>query len=224
MPKVDLGKVNGEQGPEGPVAQGTMMEATYDPNGKSQDVFAYADEAKKEAKEYAAPAAHAAQHGASGSDPVTPEAIGAIPSTEKGVAGGVAELGEDGKVPSGQLPSLDFVAKAGDTMTGDLAISKQAPRIYLNRADGGSLLLECSGNDAYLVSSEDGTVDNYRAIRLRNAVGESDANQALHYISRANGVSTVKKIYHTGSITAGTTDITAGSAALATDAMYLVYE
>jgi hypothetical protein len=32
--------------------------------------------------------------------------VGAIPTAAKGAAGGVAELGDDGKVPSGQLPSL----------------------------------------------------------------------------------------------------------------------
>ena len=84
MPNIDLGKVVGEQGPEGPVAQGTMMEATYDPTGKAQDVFAYADTAKQEAKDYAAPKTHASQHGASGSDPVTPAAIGAYPNGIKG--------------------------------------------------------------------------------------------------------------------------------------------
>lgn len=33
---------------------------------------------------------------------------GAIPSSEKGVASGVATLGEDGKVPSEQLPDMDY--------------------------------------------------------------------------------------------------------------------
>lgn len=37
------------------------------------------------------------------------EQVGAIPSSEKGAASGVATLGADGKVPSGQLPSLDYV-------------------------------------------------------------------------------------------------------------------
>lgn len=78
MPNIDLGQVVGAQGPEGPAAQGTMMEATYDPTGKAQDVFAYADTAKKEAKDYAAPKTHASQHASGGSDPITPDDIGAI--------------------------------------------------------------------------------------------------------------------------------------------------
>ena len=35
--------------------------------------------------------------------------VGAIPTTEKGAANGVATLGDDGKVPTGQLPAMDYV-------------------------------------------------------------------------------------------------------------------
>lgn len=35
--------------------------------------------------------------------------VGAIPVNEKGAANGVASLGSDGKVPSAQLPSLDYI-------------------------------------------------------------------------------------------------------------------
>lgn len=52
---------------------------------------------------------HASQHGANGSDPITPDAIGAIASTEKGTADGVASLGTDGKVPASQLPEISSV-------------------------------------------------------------------------------------------------------------------
>ena len=40
---------------------------------------------------------------------VTAAQVKAIPTSEKGAASGVATLGADGKVPSGQLPSLDYV-------------------------------------------------------------------------------------------------------------------
>lgn len=52
---------------------------------------------------------HASQHGANGSDPITPNAIGAIATTAKGTAGGVASLGTDGKVPASQLPEISSV-------------------------------------------------------------------------------------------------------------------
>lgn len=52
---------------------------------------------------------HASQHKTGGSDPITPDAIGAIASTEKGTADGVASLGADGKVPASQLPEISSV-------------------------------------------------------------------------------------------------------------------
>ena len=52
---------------------------------------------------------HASQHGTNGSDPITPSAIGAIASTAKGTAGGVASLDADGKVPASQLPEISSV-------------------------------------------------------------------------------------------------------------------
>lgn len=52
---------------------------------------------------------HASQHGANGSDPLTPDAIGAIATTAKGTAGGVASLDTDGKVPASQLPEISSV-------------------------------------------------------------------------------------------------------------------
>lgn len=66
---------------------------------------------------------HASQHGANGSDPVTPDAIGAIASTAKGTAGGVASLDTSGKVPSSQLPEISsvktYTATIGTTWTED---------------------------------------------------------------------------------------------------------
>ena len=47
--------------------------------------------------------------------------VGAVPSSEKGVASGVATLGTDGKVPTGQLPEISavktFTATIGTTWT-----------------------------------------------------------------------------------------------------------
>lgn len=66
---------------------------------------------------------HARQHGANGSDPLTPDAIGAIASTAKGTVGGVASLGADGKVPASQLPEISsvktYTATIGTTWTED---------------------------------------------------------------------------------------------------------
>ena len=48
---------------------------------------------------------HAAQHAAGGTDPITPAAIGAIPSAQKGAASGVATLDGDSKVAATQASS-----------------------------------------------------------------------------------------------------------------------
>ena len=64
---------------------------------------------------------HASQHASTGADPITPAAIGAIPDTQKGAAGGVASLDSSGKVPSGQLPEISsvktYTAAIGTTWT-----------------------------------------------------------------------------------------------------------
>lgn len=65
----------------------------------------------REALNGKAAATHASQHGKDGEDPITPDAIGAIASTAKGTAGGVASLGADGKVPASQLPETDTYTK-----------------------------------------------------------------------------------------------------------------
>lgn len=62
---------------------GDMLASVYDPQGKKQDVFAYIDQ--KTASDF-----------------------GAIPATQKGAAGGVATLDDSGKVPSGQLPAMNY--------------------------------------------------------------------------------------------------------------------
>ena len=51
---------------------------------------------------------HAAAHYADGSDPIDLAKLGAIPASDKGKAGGTATLGEDGKVPSEQLPAMNY--------------------------------------------------------------------------------------------------------------------
>lgn len=77
----------------------------------------------REALDGKAAGTHASQHGANGSDPLTPNAIGAIASTAKGTAGGVASLGTDGKVPASQLPEISsvktYTATIGTTWTED---------------------------------------------------------------------------------------------------------
>ena len=72
--------------------------------------------------------AHAATHYAGGGDPLDLAKLGAIPTSEKGKAGGTATLGEDGKVPSGQLPEMNYAAAnhghTFENITGVLPVEK----------------------------------------------------------------------------------------------------
>lgn len=47
-----------------------------------------------------------------------------IPLGEKATPGGVATLGDDGRIPADQLPSMDYVKKSGDTMSDTLSVYK----------------------------------------------------------------------------------------------------
>ncbi len=85
----------------------TKTEAQDYVSTHNQSVDAHAD--IREALNGKAAGKHASQHGKDGADPITPDAIGAIASTAKGTAGGVASLGTDGKVPASQLPEISSV-------------------------------------------------------------------------------------------------------------------
>lgn len=120
--------------------------------------------------------------------------VGAIPTTEKGAASGVATLGTDGKVPTGQLPSMNY-----------------APSTHASQHGSG-------GSDPITPA----------------AIGAAAAshNQAASTITAgtfaATGVKAMNGTDYTTArvrnIQASTTDLTAGSSALASGDIYLVYE
>lgn len=99
----------------------TKTEAQGYVSTHNQSVDAHAD--IREALNDKAAGTHASQHGKNGADPITPDAIGAIASTAKGTAGGVASLDTTGKVPSSQLPEISsvktYTATIGTTWTED---------------------------------------------------------------------------------------------------------
>lgn len=125
---------------------------------------------------------------------VTAAQSGAIPTTEKGAANGVATLGADGKVPTGQLPAMNY-----------------APSTHASQHGSG-------GSDPITPA----------------AIGAAAAshNQAASTITAgtfaATGVKAMNGTDYTTArvrnIQASTTDLTAGSSALANGDIYLVYE
>ena len=68
------------------------------------------------------------------------ENIGAIPSSDKGKAGGVATLDSSGKVPSGQIPSLEyaFYAIYGTTTNAEILAAYEAGKAVYMKKDGNS--------------------------------------------------------------------------------------
>ena len=57
---------------------GDMRKEIYDPDGKEQNVYQYAEDAAQSAAASKADGTHASQHAAGGSDPLTPADIGAV--------------------------------------------------------------------------------------------------------------------------------------------------
>ena len=66
-----------------------------------------------------AEAQHAAQHAAGGTDPITPAAIGAIPSAQKGAASGVATLDANSKVAAEQASAARTNVTESRALTAD---------------------------------------------------------------------------------------------------------
>lgn len=151
--------------------------------------------------------------------------VGAIPATEKGAANGVATLGDDGKVPSTQLPSLDYI-----------------PSNQKGAANGVATLGEDSKVPAEQLPEMDYAPSTHAS---QHATGGSDPitpasigaaaashNQAASTITAgtfaATGVKAMNGTDYTTArvrnIQASTTDLTAGSSALANGDIYLVYE
>lgn len=164
---------------------GDMLEEIYDPQGKKQDIFDYVDTHKndesihvtaEEKAEWSGKAAgtHASQHASTGDDPITPEDIGAIATTEKGQADGVATLDSSGKVPSGQLPEISsvktYIATIGTTWTEDENTGVKYQSVAIS---GVTAAQTAKVDHAY---TGDGTSDGYAAF-------VEAENQYLTYIT-----------------------------------------
>lgn len=84
------------------------------------------------------PTAHAASHASGGSDPVTPVAIGALATTARGAASGVASLDGTTHVPIGELPlgtTSSTVTVGNDSRLSD---SRTPTAHATSHASGGS--------------------------------------------------------------------------------------
>ena len=91
------------------------------------------------------------------SDEMTEAMDDYIPTSQKGAAGGVATLDDDGKVPDEQLPEMDYLPLAGGTMEGDIYMGEHV--LYTDRlyphTQGGAIQVQGS-----LALGQDGFVSN----------------------------------------------------------------
>ena len=92
--------------------------------------------------------------------------VSAIPTSEKGVAGGVAELGNDGKVPSNQLPAI--VSSAADVTYDNTSSGLQADDVQ------GALdeLAAGAGGSTASTTTYDNTDSGLSATNVQDAIDE----------------------------------------------------
>lgn len=70
---------------------------------------------------------------------VTAAQAGAIPSTEKGAASGVATLGADGKVPSAQLPSMNY-APLSHSQNNTIHVTAEEKAMWNAKGKGNAII------------------------------------------------------------------------------------
>ena len=120
--------------------------------------------------------------------------VGAIPTTEKGAANGVATLGADGKVPSAQLPAMNYAPSTHASQHGSSGSDPITPAAIGAAAASHNQAASTITAGTFAstgVKAMNGT--DYTTARVRN-------------------------------IQASTTDLTAGSSSLSNGDIYLVYE
>lgn len=181
--------VEGPEGPQGPAgvagadgksAYQTAVEAGY---AGTETAF---NEALKDVPGHIANTEN--PHG------VTAAQVGAIPSSEKGAVSGVATLGADGKVPTGQLPAMDY-----------------APSTHASQHGSG-------GSDPITPAAIGAAAASHNQAASTITAGTFAATD----VKAMNGTDyTTARVRN---IQASTTDLTAGSSSLSNGDIYLVYE
>ena len=165
---------------------------------------------------YPVPAGHKDSHKTGGDDAITPTDIGAIPATQKGVASGVATLGTDGKVPTAQLPNMNYAPSTHASQhasDGSDPITPANIGAY-NKEEINTLLQK------KVDLGEDGKVPTSQL----PAMNYAPSTHASRHASGGADPITPSSIGAAPSYTYSTSGLTAGSSSLTTGKMYLQYE
>lgn len=144
-------------------------------------------------------------------------------NNQKGSANGIASLDENGKVPSEQLPETTTLETLGVTATAD----------ELNYMDGVTSNVQTQLNakqatitgGATTIASSDLTADRALISDGSGKVAISEVTSTeLGYLDGVTSAIQTQLNAKAPAYTYGTTDLTAGSSALASGTLYFVYE
>lgn len=146
-----------------------------------------------------------------------------IPESEKGAVNGVASLGADGKVPADQMPKMDYEAPLKNSALKETPVDADSLPL-VDSADGSKTKrVLWSRTKAVLKAYFD---QLYAADSHKHGAG--DITSGILGVARGGtGQTTLTPAVDTVALRAsyaGTTDLTAGSSALTTGALYFVYE
>lgn len=155
------------------------------------------------------PSAHAATHAADGSDPITPESIGAKSASDSDI----------------------FVATYGTTTSAEIEAAFQAGKaVFVNR---GVLVLRlqsriAANNHIFMATAPNGVMMRVTCVgdiwETTGNLGYSPASHALSHASGGSDTITPGMIGAAPAYTYGTDDLIAGSSSLETGKLYFVYE
>ena len=192
---------------------GDMLKSAYD-----TDNDGVVDDAEKlggELPAYYATAAAVTAHTGSTENPhgVTAAQAGAIPTSEKGAASGVAELDSGGKVPSSQLPSyvddvLEYASSASFPATGEsgkIYVAQDTNKTY--RWSGSAYVEIAQG-----VALGETSATAYRGDRGKTAYEHSQTTSGNpHAVTLSDlGAAAASHTHAAGDITSGTLAVARG--------------
>lgn len=136
---------------------------------------------------------------------------GKLDASQKGQANGVASLGSNGKVPSGQLPAMNYVPTSRKVNNKELSAD-----ITLGAGDVGAVPTTRTVNGKALSANISLSASDVSAVPTSRTVN----GKALS----SNITLTATDVNAAPKYTYGTSDLTAGSSTLSTGTLYFVYE